>query len=81
MAEKFRDPETYRWARRNRWCELKAHYGVSWAEFNQPQARPEYSIGTPPVTNRLFEYGRSKYRPHQGKREMERRRQNAQRSL
>lgn len=39
MAEKFRDPETYRWARRNRWCELKAHYGVSWAEFNQPQAR------------------------------------------
>ena len=70
----MRDPVTYRTVRREEWREVKAFHGgdLPWADYNTPA--PKYQLGTLPPRGHALIVSRSKYMPHNGKREMERRR-------
>lgn len=75
----MRDASTYRSERRNEW--RAAHFftensgfgKVAWAEFNQPPNSEKGLYGSPVQLGLLRRPARSKYMPHNGKREMARR--------
>jgi hypothetical protein len=78
----MRDASTYRSERRNDWRRFRYWNGdrAPWAAFNQPPNSEKGLYGSPVPLGLLRRPARSKYMPHNGKREMARRLANTSQS-
>jgi hypothetical protein len=79
----MRASNTYRGARRTTWLEGRRQYPtLTWLGWNDNvYADVGYAIGNRPTKGHITTRPRSKYMPHNGKREMERRHRRHERGI